>query len=136
MPEATIMMIESAERFGLSQLHQLRGRVGRGPRPAWCICMCGRDLGRNARRRLRTFAATTDGFVLAQADLDSRGVGELAGTHQWGPSGFRFADPVRHHKMVAAARDTARRICERGESEHIRSLLSRYHRTELEIRTG
>ncbi len=136
VPEATVMVIESAERFGLSQLHQLRGRVGRGSRQSWCVVMVGAGASESARRRLARFAETPDGFALAEADLEMRGPGELAGNRQWGPSNFRFADLVIHHDFVVRARDTARDLSRDGLAPVVAEGFSRYYRTEFEIPVG
>ncbi len=136
VPEATVMVIESAERFGLSQLHQLRGRVGRGMRQSWCVVMVGEGASEAAKQRLARFADTPDGFALAEADLEMRGPGELAGNRQWGPSNFRFADPVIHHDVVVWARSVARDLSDNGQLPIVAEALSRYHQTEFEILVG
>ncbi len=112
VPEATTMVIESAERFGLAQLHQLRGRVGRGRRASRCVAIHGQASER-ACSRLETFAATTDGFDLAEADLALRGPGEVLGDRQTGQivaSRFRAADLVRHRAWIERARQDAERL--------------------------
>lgn len=136
VPEATVMVIESAERFGLSQLHQLRGRVGRGGRQSWCVVMVGERASETARRRLARFADTPDGFALAEADLEMRGPGELAGNRQWGPSHFRFADLLIHCDLAVRARAVARELNDDGRFSVVAEALSRYHRTEFEIPAG
>jgi len=128
VPEASVIVIESAERFGLSQLHQLRGRVGRGTRASWCVLLTRPDAGADARRRLELFAATRDGFELAEADLALRGPGELAGTRQWGATGFRFADLARDRDLVREARRVASELAARGGLEAARAALARFHR--------
>jgi len=110
VPEATVMLIERAERFGLSQLHQLRGRVGRGPDPAHCLLFTGARPSPEALERLAVLERTTDGFAVAQADLELRGPGLLAGTRQSGLAGLRFDDLAREPLLVSAARDAARGI--------------------------
>jgi ATP-dependent DNA helicase RecG len=100
VPQATVIIIESAQRFGLSQLHQLRGRVGRGERQAWCILMADEGLGEDARRRLEVVCGSNDGFEIAEADLEFRGPGELTGVRQWGPAGFRFANLFRDRERI------------------------------------
>jgi ATP-dependent DNA helicase RecG len=109
VPEATWMVVESAERFGLAQLHQLRGRVGRGPRPSRCIALHGK-LGEAGERRLRVFASTTDGFRLAEEDLAIRGPGELLGLRQAGLPGFRVARLPDDLELLMQARDDAREL--------------------------
>lgn len=110
VPEATVMWIESAERFGLAQLHQLRGRVGRGTRPSRCIALHGKRLTDEGRRRLDVFERTTDGFEIAEADLEIRGPGELLGTRQAGLPPFRVANVVRDREWLLKAREDARRL--------------------------
>ncbi|MEM6761418.1 MAG: ATP-dependent DNA helicase RecG [Pseudomonadota bacterium] len=110
VPDATIMVIEHAERFGLSQLHQLRGRVGRGSKPSHCLLLYKPPLGAVAKERLATMRATNDGFKIAEDDLRLRGEGELLGTRQSGTPTFRFADLAHHSDLLAAAADDARLI--------------------------
>jgi ATP-dependent DNA helicase RecG len=112
VPGATWMLIDSAERFGLAQLHQLRGRVGRGSRPSRCVALHGR-LTPEAQQRLTAFAATTDGFALAEADLAQRGPGELLGTRQAGLPSFRVAELPRDLDWLMKAREDARRLLPR-----------------------
>lgn len=113
VPEATIMVIERAERFGLSQLHQLRGRVGRGHEAASCILLYAPDLSRTARERLNIIRNSEDGFEIAEKDLELRGAGELLGTRQSGLPEFRVADLACHGDLLAAARRDAQLILER-----------------------
>src|SRR5437899_9484493 len=104
---ATVMVIEQAERFGLSQLHQLRGRVGRGEHESCCILMPGPRATDEARRRLDILASTQDGFVIAREDLKMRGPGELLGTRQSGLPDLRIGDILRDHDILADARREA-----------------------------
>ena len=117
VPAATWMVIEDAERFGLAQLHQLRGRVGRGPTPSICVALVGKASGRTAapetRARLEAFAATTDGFQLAEADLALRGAGDLLGTRQAGLPPLRVADLAADRDWLEKARDDARELLDR-----------------------
>jgi ATP-dependent DNA helicase RecG len=113
VPEATIMVVEHAERFGLAQLHQLRGRVGRGARASHCLLIYQPPLGEMARARLKTLRETDDGFVIAEEDLRLRGPGELLGTRQSGELVFRMADLSAHAELLAAARDDAKLILAR-----------------------
>jgi len=113
VPEATIMVIEHAERFGLAQLHQLRGRVGRGSDHSTCILLYQAPLSDLAKARLSTIRETNDGFVIAEEDLRLRGAGELLGTLQSGMPLFRLADLAAHADLLAAARDDARMIVEK-----------------------
>ncbi len=113
VPAADIMVIEQAERFGLAQLHQLRGRVGRGDRPGACVLLYGEALGPSAEKRLRLLRESDDGFRIAEADLDLRGAGELLGTRQSGLPTFRIADLAVQSDLLRMARDEARLIVNR-----------------------
>ncbi|HRX87578.1 MAG TPA: ATP-dependent DNA helicase RecG, partial [Phycisphaerae bacterium] len=106
VPAATVMVIEHAERYGLSQLHQLRGRVGRGDQPSCCLLMT-ELAGEPARQRLGVICATTDGFRIAEADLKLRGPGELLGTRQHGLPAFKAANLIEDLDLITAARDDA-----------------------------
>ncbi|RUW72062.1 MULTISPECIES: ATP-dependent DNA helicase RecG [unclassified Mesorhizobium] len=136
VPDATIMVIEHAERFGLAQLHQLRGRVGRGDKPSSCVLLYKDPLGETAKRRLSVMRETEDGFRIAEEDLKLRGEGELLGTRQSGTPGFRVARLEAHADLLEAARDDARLILsrdpelqsERGEA--LRLLLYLFGRDE------
>ena len=110
VPNASVMVIESAERFGLSQLHQLRGRVGRGANQSFCVLMSDKELGKEARRRLETMCRTQDGFEIAEVDLELRGPGDLMGTKQSGVLDLKVADLVKDRALLEDARDIARRI--------------------------
>lgn len=112
VPEATIMVIEQAERFGLAQLHQLRGRVGRGEAKSSCLLLYGEPLTGTARARLKVMRDTDDGFVIAEEDLRLRGAGEVLGTRQSGLPQFRMADLAAHADLIGVARDDARVILE------------------------
>ena len=108
VPAATIMVVEHAERFGLSQLHQLRGRVGRGGTESSCLLLYATPLGESARARLTILRATDDGFRIAEEDLRLRGAGEILGVRQSGLPQFRVADLAAHHDLLLVARDDAR----------------------------
>jgi RecG-like helicase len=110
VPDATIMIIEHAERFGLSQLHQLRGRVGRSDKPSSCLLLYADKVGETSRERLRVMCESNDGFYLAEEDLRLRGGGELLGTRQSGLPGFKFADLPRDQLLLKAARDEVKLI--------------------------
>ena len=110
VPNATIMIIEHAEHFGLAQLHQLRGRVGRGSEESTCLLLYGSQAGETAKRRLETLRRTEDGFEIAEEDLRLRGAGEILGTRQSGMPVFRLADPGAHQDLMQTARDDARLI--------------------------
>ncbi len=107
VPEATVMVVSGAERFGLSQLHQLRGRIGRGGRNSWCFLVHGDRLDQTAWERLRILAATTDGFRIAEKDLELRGPGEVIGTRQHGVPAFPVADLERDMDLLTEARRLA-----------------------------
>jgi len=113
VPNASVMIIESAERFGLSQLHQLRGRVGRGAAQSYCILMSKDGLNPDAKKRIDTMVRTTDGFQIAETDMELRGPGEVTGTKQSGLIKFKIADLVQDRPMVEAARATASDILTR-----------------------
>jgi ATP-dependent DNA helicase RecG len=107
VPNASVMIIESAERFGLSQLHQLRGRVGRGAEQSFCILMTGHKLSREARTRLQTMVRTNDGFEIAEVDLELRGAGDLMGTQQSGELDLNIANLITDGPILSAAREAA-----------------------------
>ena len=113
VPEATIMVVEHAERFGLAQLHQLRGRVGRGTGKSTCMLVYHGHLGKTAKARLATMRETDDGFVIAEKDLELRGPGEMLGTRQSGEEEFRLASLSAHRDLLAAAHDDARLVLAR-----------------------
>lgn len=115
VPEATFMVIENAESFGLAQLHQLRGRVGRAERPSWCALVIGPRATEDAKSRLEILEKTTDGFAIAERDLQDRGPGDLLGTRQSGLPALRVADPVRDLVRLGEARRIARERSEKHE---------------------
>lgn len=122
VPNATVMIVEHTERFGLSQLHQLRGRVGRGSHKSFCILMLGRAVSEEAKTRAQIMEKTTDGFKVAEADLEIRGPGEFMGTRQSGLPGFKMANLVRDVLILQDAREAAFEALERDprleRSEH------------------
>ena len=140
VPDATVIVIEHAERFGLAQLHQLRGRVGRGAKPSSCILLYQAPLGEAARARLDCLRQTEDGFVIAEEDLRLRGAGELLGERQSGLPLFRLANLAVHGELIAAARDDARLILARDpdlkspRGEALRVLLYLFEQDEA-VRT-
>lgn len=144
VPEATIMVVEHAERFGLAQLHQLRGRVGRSDVKSSCLLVYSPPLGETAKERLKTLRETDDGFVIAERDLQLRGAGELLGTRQSGLPEFRMADLTAHAELLAAARDDAKLILSKDpdlktpRGEALRVLLYLFERDEAVryLRTG
>ncbi len=112
VPNASVMIIESSERFGLSQLHQLRGRVGRGAEQSYCILMTGIKLSKESKKRLETMVRTNDGFEIAEVDLELRGPGDIMGTQQSGELDLKIADLAKDGQIVVLARDNARKILE------------------------
>lgn len=137
VPNATVMVIESAERFGLSQLHQLRGRVGRGGEQSYCILMSGEKLSKESRARLEAMCETTDGFRLAELDLKLRGAGDLSGTMQSGMAfDLKIANPTRDVQVLTLTRDAAAAVLERdphlerAENRGLRELMERFSARE------
>ncbi len=112
VPNASVMVIESAEKFGLSQLHQLRGRVGRGSEKSYCILLTGTKLSNEARERLKTMAATNDGFKIAEKDLELRGPGDISGTRQSGLMNFKLVNIVADKPLLDLARERAEQLLE------------------------
>ena len=110
VPNASVMIIESAERFGLSQLHQLRGRVGRGAEQSFCILMTSHKLSADSKTRLETMVRTNDGFEIAEVDLKLRGPGDIMGTQQSGVLNLKIADIVRDNDILKAARFHVQKI--------------------------
>ncbi|MGH6845704.1 MAG: ATP-dependent DNA helicase RecG [Methylocella sp.] len=136
IPQASIMVIEHAERFGLAQLHQLRGRVGRARAKSFCLLLYRAPLGEAAKARIAIMRETDDGFRIAEEDLRLRGEGEVLGTRQSGLPGFRLADLSGHGPLLTLARDEARRIVEENSrlegprGEALRLLLNIFERGE------
>jgi ATP-dependent DNA helicase RecG len=136
VPEATIMVIEHAERFGLAQLHQLRGRIGRGSGKSTCLLLYRAPLGETAKARLAILRETEDGFRIAEEDLRLRGEGDVLGTRQSGMPGFRVARIEVHGKLIAPARDDAQLILSRDPTltsprgEALRRLLYLFEKDE------
>ena len=133
VPNATLMLVENAERFGLSQLHQLRGRVGRGEHKSFCVLMLGHAVSEESRTRCEIMERTTDGFKIAEADLEIRGPGEFLGSRQSGLAGFKMANLVRDVKVLQAAREAAFEVFSRDaelarpENSDLRAELVRAH---------
>jgi ATP-dependent DNA helicase RecG len=136
VPEASVMVIHGSDRFGLSQLHQLRGRVGRGSRPSWCVLLVDGEPTETAGTRLDVMCRTNDGFEIAEADLELRGPGELTGFRQWGPAGFRFADLLEHQDLVSTARELADKLAAEGKLDQVKERLRRYHPMADQLPTG
>ncbi len=112
VPNASVMVIESSEKFGLSQLHQLRGRVGRGAEKSYCILMTGMKIGQDAKERIRTMVTTSNGFEIAEKDLELRGPGDIEGTRQSGDLNFRLANLVQDRALLDLARNSAAQLLE------------------------
>jgi len=132
VPNASVMVIENAERFGLSQLHQLRGRVGRGAAQSYCILLTGYKLATETRKRMEILTRTNDGFEIAEADLQLRGPGDIDGTQQSGmPFELKLADLAKDGKMLEIARNYAIEILtpdpklEKPENHILRSQLKK-----------
>ena len=112
VPNASIMVIESAEKFGLSQLHQLRGRVGRGSEKSFCILLTGNKISLDAKERLSIMCATNDGFKIAEKDLEIRGPGDIEGTKQSGEMNFKLANIVQDKVMLEVAKNLVNDLIE------------------------
>lgn len=130
IPNATVMVIESAEKFGLSQLHQLRGRVGRGSEKSYCILLSGSQVGRDAKDRLSVMCSTNDGFKIAEKDLELRGPGDIQGTRQSGSLDFKLADIVKDKDLLELSKQAAEQLLEedpdlkKGENAALREYLN------------
>jgi ATP-dependent DNA helicase RecG len=116
VPNASVMIIESAERFGLSQLHQLRGRVGRGAEQSYCILMTSFKLSNDSKTRLETMVRTSDGFEIAEVDLRLRGPGDIMGTQQSGVLNLKIADIIKDNDILQLARYHAKMILSKDPS--------------------
>jgi len=135
VPNASVMVIESAERFGLSQLHQLRGRVGRGKEKSFCILLTGNGIGREARERMTVMTSTNDGFLIAEKDLELRGPGDIEGTRQSGELNFKLASIVKDRPILEAAKNIAMKILDEdpdldsAQNQHLKNYLLQEKRT-------
>ena len=138
VPTATIMVVEHAERFGLTQLHQLRGRVGRGDQPSHCILIAYGEIGAEAKRRLQTLTETNDGFKIAEVDLALRGPGEFFGTRQHGLPELKMADVTQDGDLLTHSREEAFQLVERDpqlrhpENDKLRDHFLKYYRDKFE----
>jgi len=136
---ATVMLIEHADRFGLAQLHQLRGRVGRGGHQSYCLLMGPSRLSEEARRRLEALVKSHDGFVIAEEDMSIRGPGEFFGTRQWGPTDLRVANLLRDATILEEAREEAASLLQgdpglaRPEHAELKAALFRRWQQKLEL---
>src|SRR5690554_2020941 len=129
VPNASVMIIESSERFGLSQLHQLRGRVGRGAEKSYCILMTGDKLSNEGKKRLKTMVSTNDGFKIAEVDLEIRGPGDIMGTQQSGELNLKLADLAKDGQLITLARNIAKDIL--GEDPLLENEKNKLLREEL-----
>ncbi|HLI30734.1 MAG TPA: helicase-related protein, partial [Terriglobia bacterium] len=136
VPNATVMLIEHAERFGLSQLHQLRGRIGRGRKKSYCLLLAADSRNPEADERLRTMTETTDGFKIAEVDLKLRGPGEFFGTRQWGIPAFRIANLLRDQEILEWAKREATLFIEHPESREEFEEYVKFLRNEWSRRYG
>ena len=125
VPNASLMIIENAERLGLAQLHQLRGRVGRGSQQSFCVLLYQTPLSRNGRERLAALRDSNDGFVIAEQDLALRGPGEVLGTRQTGLMSFKIADLQRDDDLLDAVREQAQHIIE-NHPNNVKPLIQRW----------
>ena len=138
VPNASVMVILDAQRFGLSQLHQLRGRVGRGAQQSYCILVTNHKLTKETKKRIDVICGTNDGFEIAEADLKLRGPGDLEGTQQSGIAfDLKIADIARDGQLVQMARDEARNIietdptCNKSEYQMLWSRLKTLRKTNI-----
>ncbi len=138
VPNASVMIIESAERFGLSQLHQLRGRVGRGSEQSYCMLVSGNKVSVEAKKRLQTMVDTNDGFRISEVDLEIRGPGDMMGTKQSGVLDFKIANIVTDNKILQFARNEAKMLLEEDENlENADNInIARYYRPYARERNG
>ena len=131
-PNANIIIIENANKFGLSQLHQLRGRVGRGNKESYCILMFKSNLSENAKKRITILKKTTDGFVISEEDMKIRGYGDLLGFKQSGLQSFRLADPVLNEDLFLLAEKEVKKIEKEDQKlNKYRTLLKLYDRADI-----
>jgi ATP-dependent DNA helicase RecG len=136
VPNASVMLIEHADRFGLSQLHQLRGRIGRGSKKSYCLLMADERRSEISQERLNTMVATTDGFRIAEIDLKLRGPGEFFGTKQWGIPAFRIANLLRDQEILEwAKREAAEFVANPSSPQELETFVT-YLRNEWPRRYG
>ena len=131
VPDANIIVIENSERFGLAQLHQLRGRVGRGSKESTCILLFKEGLSKNSIQRIKILKKSDDGFYIAEEDLKLRGFGDLIGYQQSGLKNFRFADPVIHEDLFNLAERFVLTINEDVNKKKYSFLLKLFDRAEI-----
>ena len=129
-PSANTMVIENANKFGLSQLHQLRGRVGRGKNESTCVLLYKKNLSENAKKRLKILKSTNDGFLIADEDLKLRGHGDILGFQQSGIKNFKFADPIHHKDLFLLAEENIKNI-DINNIKKFETLIKLYDRAEI-----
>jgi len=129
-PSANTMIIENANKFGLSQLHQLRGRVGRGKNESTCVLLYKKNLSENAKKRLKILKSTNDGFLIADEDLKLRGHGDILGFQQSGIKNFKFADPIHHKDLFLLAEENIKNI-DINNIKKFETLIKLYDRAEI-----
>ena len=131
-PNATVIVIENANKFGLSQLHQLRGRVGRGDKESTCILMFKSNLSENAKKRIKILKDTNDGFLISEEDMKLRGFGDILGFKQSGVKNFKLADPIQNSDLFLLAEKEMRRIEKSNEDiSKFKPLIKLYDRADI-----
>ena len=131
-PNANVIVIENANKFGLSQLHQLRGRVGRGEKEATCILMFKSNLSENAKKRINILKETNDGFVISEEDMKIRGFGDILGFKQSGVKNFKLADPIQNSDLFELAEKEIKRIeLENENLSKFKPLIKLYDRADI-----
>ena len=130
-PNANLMIIENANKFGLAQLHQLRGRVGRGEKQGTCILLFKDGLSKNAIKRIKILKKSDDGFFIAEEDLKLRGFGDLVGFQQSGMKNFKFADPINHHDLFKLAEKFVKKVIGNINHEKYSFLLKLFDKAEI-----
>ena len=131
IPNASVMVIESSEKFGLSQLHQLRGRVGRGSENSYCILMSSQKLSNDARKRIKTMTSTNDGFKVAEVDMEIRGPGNILGTQQSGILNLNIGNIVKDKDILESARNDVKKLL--GEDPNLKNLENRNIKVYFEL---
>ena len=131
-PNATVIVIENANKFGISQLHQLRGRVGRGSKQSSCILMFKSNLSENAKKRIKILKSSNDGFEISEEDMKLRGYGDILGFKQSGVKTFKLADPIHNSDLFKSAEKEIRRIEKENEDvSDFKTLLKLYDRADI-----
>ena len=131
IPNASVMVIESSEKFGLSQLHQLRGRVGRGSENSYCILMSSQKLSNDARKRIKTMTSTNDGFKVAEVDMEIRGPGNILGTQQSGILNLNIGNIVKDKDILESARNDVKKLL--SEDPNLKNLENRNIKVHFEL---